>query len=64
MHWATMATPMIKRSNGTVSASVVVATGQRVRFRYFTEDGNWFNDEAADAYEPGEAGTDNCIVVV
>lgn len=62
--WDASETPMIKRSNGTISASITVEPEQRVRFRYYTEDGVWFNDEAADAYEPGEAGEDNCVVVV
>jgi len=61
--WTPAATPLIKRSNGTVSASITVDAGQRVCFRYFTEDGTWFNDEAADHYEPGEFGEDNSVVV-
>ena len=61
--WTPVSTPLIKRTNGTTSASVVVASGERVRFRYYTEDGQWFNDEAADCYEPGEFGADNSVVV-
>jgi 1,4-alpha-glucan branching enzyme len=62
--WDPAATPLIKRNNGTASASVVLPVGQRIRFRYLTESGDWFNDEAADAYEPGEYGTENCIVTI
>jgi hypothetical protein len=62
--WDPKATPLVKRSNGTASASVMLDTGQRVRFRYFTAAGDWFNDEAADAYEPSEYGAENGIVII
>ncbi|MEZ4868396.1 MAG: isoamylase early set domain-containing protein [Caldilineaceae bacterium] len=62
--WTPKANPLIKRSNGTASASVTFDPGQRIRFRYYTEDGEWFNDESADAYEVGEHGAENCIVEV
>lgn len=61
--WTPTSTPLVKRTNGTASASVTVASGERVRFRYYTEDGIWFNDEAADSYEAGEFGAENSIVV-
>jgi 1,4-alpha-glucan branching enzyme len=60
--WDPAATPLKKRSNGTYSANATLASGQRHRFRYVSADGVWFNDDAADAYELGEAGEDNCIV--
>lgn len=44
------------------SASVVVADGERYRFRYVDRDAGWFNDEAADGYEPNGFGGDNSIV--
>ncbi len=62
--WTPTTTPLIKRTNGTASASVTVEAGQRICFRYFTEDGAWFNDKAADQYEPGEFGEDNSVIVV
>lgn len=54
---------LIKRSNNTRSASVVLDPG-RYAFRYCTDDDFWFNDEAADEYEPTDLGADNCIVIV
>ena len=54
---------LIKRSNDTRSASVVLEPGQRYAFRYCTEDGDWFNDDGADAYEANDQGSDNCIVI-
>lgn len=62
--WTPKINPLVKRANGTMSASVTVDPGQCVRFRYFTEDGMWFNDEAPDRYEVGEHGTENCVVEV
>ncbi len=62
--WDPKATPLLKRSNGTASAAVTVPVGQRVRFRYYTADGRWFNDEAADAYELGDYGAEDCVVLL
>jgi 1,4-alpha-glucan branching enzyme len=62
--WDPAANRMGKRNNGTLSTSVTLAAGQKLRFRYFTPDGQWFNDESADAYEPGEFGEDNSVVYV
>ena len=62
--WTPKVHPLIKRTNGTMSTSITLDPGQRVRFRYYTEDGNWFNDEAADRYEPGEHGSENCVIEV
>ena len=62
--WDPTVTPLIKRSNGTASVSVTLPAGKRVLFRYVTQDNQWFNDDAADGYEVGEHGTENCVVVV
>lgn len=61
--WDPAALPLVKRANNTRSASVTLAPG-RYAFRYFTADGEWFNDGEADAYEPNEHGSQNAIVVV
>ena len=53
----------MKRNNGTRSASITVDTGKKYRFRYYCADGTWFNDEAADEYEVGEHGSENCVVL-
>ena len=62
-NWDPTATKLTKRSNGTLSASVTVDAGQRYHFRYYSADGNWINDEAADAYEASEHGSENCILL-
>lgn len=61
--WNPTATPLKKRSNGTLSAVVKLDPGKKYAFRYFRSDGSWLNDEAADAYEPSGHGSDNCIVL-
>ena len=62
-NWDPKANKLVKRANGTASVSLTVDAGQKRLFRYVREDGTWFNDEAADAYELGEHGTENCVVV-
>lgn len=56
------ATKLVKRSNGTLSATVTLDAGQRYRFRYYAA-GEWLNDEAADDYESSEHGSENCILL-
>jgi 1,4-alpha-glucan branching enzyme len=54
---------LTKRNNGTSSVSVALEPGQRYRFRYYSEDDRWFNDEGADAYEASEHDSENCILL-
>jgi 1,4-alpha-glucan branching enzyme len=60
--WDPRATPLVKRTNNTRSASVVLDPGQRLRFRYYSQDGTWFNDDQADDYEPNTHGSQDCVV--
>ena len=62
--WQPGATKMVKRNNGTCSVSISLDAGKRYLFRYFGEDGVWVNDEAADAYEVSEHGSDNCVLLI
>lgn len=59
--WEPNATPLRKRGD-TRSASVTLEPGHRYAFRYVGEHGQWFNDEAADAYERNAFGDENGIV--
>lgn len=59
--WDPTATPMRKRRD-VVTAATTLETGRRYTFRYLREDGEWINDETADAFEPNEFGTSNCVL--
>lgn len=61
--WEPNKTKLVKRNNGTRSATVTVDAGKQYRFRYYTADGEWFNDEAADGYEASEHGSENCLIL-
>jgi 1,4-alpha-glucan branching enzyme len=61
--WDPEANKLIRRSNNTRSVSVVLDVGKQYAFRYRTEDDQWFNDEAADAYVVNEHGTENGVVI-
>jgi 1,4-alpha-glucan branching enzyme len=61
--WSEQSHKLVKRNNGTASVSISLDPGQRYRFRYYSEDGHWFNDEAADAYETNEHGSENCVLL-
>jgi hypothetical protein len=47
-NWTPGVHPLVKRSNGTRSAVVSVASGNAYRFRYLGEGGVWFDDDDAD----------------
>lgn len=61
--WDPMATPMRRRKD-VVTAAAILETGRRYQFRYLREDGEWINDEAADAFEPNNFGTTNCVLAL
>jgi len=52
----------VARSNGTASAALTLNSGDRYAFRYVTADGDWFNDEQADDYEPNGIDGFNCVL--
>ncbi len=49
--WAPGSTVLVKRANGTRSASVTLPGGSRVHFRYLGENGHWFDDPDADVID-------------
>jgi 1,4-alpha-glucan branching enzyme len=42
---------LVKRANGTRSATVTASTGTTLRFRYLGEDGHWFDEPDADTID-------------
>ena len=61
--WDPKKNRLIKRRNNTRSAALELDKGKTYRFRYYVpENDAWFNDDAADAYEPGEFGEPDCIL--
>jgi 1,4-alpha-glucan branching enzyme len=62
-NWDPKATRLVKRSNGTVSASVKLNPGGQYAFRYFFEDGSWANDSEADDHVASPFGTKNSVVL-
>jgi 1,4-alpha-glucan branching enzyme len=62
-NWDPGGTVFVKRQNNTRSVSTTVDAGQRYRFRYYVGDGTWINDDSADAYEPNEHGSHNCMLI-
>lgn len=53
---------MKRRKDGTWAKTIRMAPGT-YRFRYLASDGAWYNDPAADGYEPSGLGEDNCILI-
>ena len=61
--WDPTKTKLVKRSNGTYSASVKLDAGGNYAFRYFGEEGTWKNDESADELALSPFGTRNSVVL-
>lgn len=62
--WDPLAHPLKKRSNGTRSVTLEVPCGSTYRFKYLAEDGAWFCDPGADAYERNDFDVENSILHV
>ena len=59
--WDPLATPL-RRRRGQLSATVTIPPGRRYAFRYLAEGGRWFNDEAADDYQPNAYGGSDSVL--
>lgn len=51
--WQPGAHKLVKRTNGTRSASVTVPPGQDIHFRYLGSGGRWFDDPDVPADDMG-----------
>lgn len=40
--------PLVRREDGTMSTTVVLANGAQIHFRYLAEPGTWFDEIDAD----------------
>ncbi len=56
--------PMRRRSNGTRSVAVELPEGATTRFRYLTEDGDYFDDPDGDGVEPNGYGETHTVLLV
>lgn len=61
-HWDTKASPLKHKKDGAFEVTLELEKGQDYQFRYLTDQGEWCNDEAADAYVPNPFGGDNSVV--
>jgi 1,4-alpha-glucan branching enzyme len=62
--WDPLANPLKKRSNGTFSTTIEIASGQSVRFKYLAGDGTWFCDPDAQTVVHDEYATVDSLLVV
>jgi 1,4-alpha-glucan branching enzyme len=61
-NWDTGAAPL-KKSKGVWKTTLDLEQGHEYQFRYFVNEGEWHNDEAADKYIPNNVDGDNSVVV-
>jgi len=61
--WDPTVHPLRRRSNGTRSATVEVASGQVLRFKYLAADGTWFCDPDTDTVTNEFHTTDSVLVL-
>ena len=56
------ASNVLKRNGDARTVSLVLCAGRTYRFRYLTDNGIWFNDDKADAYERNHYGEEDSIL--
>jgi 1,4-alpha-glucan branching enzyme len=59
--WNATAEPLKKLKNGTFKTTVDLESGSSYEFKYIV-DGEWQNDEQADAYAWNEFATENGVL--
>ena len=63
--WNHSSHPMKCRKDGSFSVEMELPSGRDYQFRYLTDTGRWFNDDAADAYvHCGFSGGENSLIKV
>ena len=60
--WDTGAAPL-KKVKGIWKTTLDLDKGHEYQFRYFVDESEWHNDEAADKYVPNNVNGDNSVVV-
>ena len=61
--WHPGSNSMSRNDDGTFTASIELPVDSRIAFKYIDDHHQWFNDDAADAYEPNAFGEWNSIVL-
>lgn len=56
------AADLLTKRGATLRTTVAVEAGRRYAFRYLATGGQWFNDEAADDYQPNQFGGSDSVV--
>jgi 1,4-alpha-glucan branching enzyme len=51
-----------KKGAETRAVTLTLPAGTCYRFRYVTDDGQWFDDETADRFEPNDFGGKNGVL--
>ncbi|MEM8485828.1 MAG: isoamylase early set domain-containing protein [Bacteroidota bacterium] len=49
-------------TDNTFAATTTLPAGQQYIFRYLTEHGRWFDEDAADGFQPNDYGSGNCLL--
>lgn len=61
-NWEKGATPMKKAKDGAWQAKVKLDAGREYQYRYFLNESEWANDQAADRYAAHPYGGENSVV--
>jgi 1,4-alpha-glucan branching enzyme len=62
--WQPGAHPLVRRKDGSLSATLNLASGRTYRFRYLLNGESWANEPDADGYAPNRFGTDDSLLEV
>ena len=62
--WDADSHPLIRRKDGSHSATISLPAGRDYRFRYLADDERWINDDAPDGEVDNRFGTRDCVISV
>lgn len=60
--WNEETHPLVKRKDGSLSATISLDAGKEYHFRYLLDGQTWLNDEAPDGFKPNRYGGQDCLL--
>ncbi|MEM1202296.1 MAG: isoamylase early set domain-containing protein [Acidobacteriota bacterium] len=62
--WSEETNPLVKRKDGSFSATISLDAGREYRFRYLVDGERWENDDAPDQLVYNRFGSQDCVLAL
>lgn len=60
--WSREETPLVRRKDGRLTATVTLTQGRAYRFKYLLDGERWENEHSAEGYADNEYGTKDSVI--